>query len=532
MTDDAGKKRKKRNNGAGARPSRAGEIAPDELHEVLDRLTAGVAKVSKDLQVVYVNAQGRRLFDVPDRNPVGLSMRDYEAYTIWPDGSPCNSEDYPPVKCLRTGELQAGTILGLKLPGDRVQWVTITAVPMLDPNTGQPESAIVTVLDSTQPKHVEDRLRESEDRYRRLVEQAPDAIIVHRNGPILFVNDACVRIYGGRSRDDFIGRNILEFVHPADHERVTRRMQRVTAGESTPLMVQRHLRLDGRLIYVEVTATPCLYGGQQCGQVICRNVTRRRRAERAVRRAKAELEQRVRERTEELSRKNAELEHEQKLMERTLAVHERDRKLVAYEIHDTILQDVIGAVMFVDTAYENGGDARREIAEPLEQAQRLLRNCIDGARRMISGLRPLIIDEQGIQGAIEYLVSEFKGRGLEIELTHSITSPRFAPDLENAVFRIVQEALANVERHSQARAGEVHLTEQDGQLRVEVRDRGVGFDPQAVGEGHYGLEGVKERARLAGGSATIESAPGKGTSVVVVLPVVPLGDEKGSLADG
>jgi signal transduction histidine kinase len=272
---------------------------------------------------------------------------------------------------------------------------------------------------------------------------------------------------------------------------------------------------------VEVTGTPCIYRGQPCAQVICRDVTRRRRAERALRQAKAELEERVRERTEELSRKNAELQHKQRLMEQALAAQERDRKLVAYEIHDTILQDVIGAVMFLDTVYEDKAAAARKIAEPLEHARKLLRNCIDGARRMISGLRPLIIDEQGIQGAIEYLANEFKSRGVEVQFSHSMKSRRLAPDLENAVFRIVQEALANVERHSGSGAGDVDITESDGHLRLEVRDRGVGFDPQAVGEGHFGLEGVKERAQLAGGSATIKSSPGMGTTVVVVLPIAP-----------
>jgi PAS domain S-box-containing protein len=536
MADNMGRK-KRTTKGAGrarTKPPRAdasharemAAIATHEVYEVLNCVAAGVVKISKEGRIVYANAQARRLFEVPDRDPVGMSLREYEEYTIWPDGSPAKSEDYPPAKCLRSGELQPGTTIGLKLPGDRVTWVTVTAVPMLDPKTGRPESAIVTVVDSTHPKHVEDSLRDSEDRYRRLVEQAPDAIVVHRGGPILLVNDAGVRMYGGRSRDDFIGRNVLEFVHPRDRDRAERRMKETMAGTSTPLAVQRHVRLDGRAIHVEVTATPCVYGGQHCAQVICRDVTRRVRAARALRRAKDELEERVRERTEELSRKNAELEHEQRLMQQTLALQERDRKLVAYEIHDTILQDVIGAVMFVDAVYENQKDAPRDVAQSLEQARSLLRHCIEGARRMISGLRPLIIDERGIEGGIEYLAGEFKGRGLDVRFTHAMKPRRLAADLEDAVFRIVQEALTNVERHSHCHAAKVRVAERDGRLHVEISDRGVGFDPRAVADGHYGLEGVKERARLAGGSATITSAPGNGTKVLVVLPVAVLGSRE------
>jgi signal transduction histidine kinase len=96
---------------------------------------------------------------------------------------------------------------------------------------------------------------------------------------------------------------------------------------------------------------------------------------------------------------------------------------------------------------------------------------------------------------------------------------RLAPDLESTVFRIVQEALVNLERHSQAREGNVAITQHGATIRLELSDRGVGFDPDAVGDGHYGLEGLKERARLAGGSASIQSAPGQGTKVTVVLPL-------------
>ena len=504
----------------GAKPYKdSKQIGQNEIGDVLNSLAAGVFKIAKDGQIVYANAQARRLLDMPDRDPVGMSLREFEPFTIWEDGSPCRYEDFPAIKCLRTGELRSAETIGLRLPGDRVLWVAVTAMPLLDPKTGQPESAIVTVVDSSHPKYVADSLRESEDRYRRLVELAPDAIIVHRGGPILMINDAGVRLYGGRSRDDFIGRNVLDFVHPRHRDKARRRMRRAMTGEALPLTVQWHVRLDGRTLHVEVTGTPCVYRGQHCVQVISRDVTRRHRAQRAVRRAKAQLEERVQQRTEELSSKNAELQQEQRFMERTLAVQERDRKLVAYEIHDTILQDVIGALMFVDATYENRGALDEENARRLEQVRSLLRKCIEGARRMISGLRPFIIDEQGIIGGIEFLVSELNSRGLEIRFTHSMKTGRLAPELESTVFRIVQEALANLERHSQAREGKVTITQRDATLRVEVRDCGIGFDPDAVGEGHYGLEGLKERARLAGGSASIHSTPGTGTEITVVLPL-------------
>lgn len=223
-------------------------------------------------------------------------------------------------------------------------------------------------------------------------------------------------------------------------------------------------------------------------------------------------------------RKNDELRGKQRFMERTLAAQERDRKLVAYEIHDTILQEVIGALMFVDTMYENAAASKALAAEaidvaPLEQARKLLRKCIDEARQMISGLRPPIIDEQGVVGAVDYLVSEFNARGMAIRFVHDMPADRLFPDLETTIFRIVQEALTNVERHSGVNQAEVRVSQLAGTIRIEVSDLGQGFDPEAVGEGHFGLEGMRERARLLEGWVSIQSSPGRGTEVIVELPV-------------
>jgi PAS domain S-box-containing protein len=635
------------------RHSFPGSLAPlpdaEVARQMLNTVAAGIIKISPEGRILYANTQARRLMTIHEIDPLGMSIREFEPYTVWPDGSPCAYDDYPPIKCLRTGELQAGIVVGLQLPGAPMLWIKVTAEPLLDPTTGKPEAALVTLVESTHPQHVEESLRQSEDRYRRLIENSPDAIVVHRGGPIVFINEAGVKLWRGRSREAFIGRNVLDFVHPDDRETATRRMLNAMAGAATPLVVQRHLRLDGRLRYVEVTGTSCVYDGQPSVQVLFRDVTRRRRIDRLVRRqreilrvffnqipvlvgifgvdglakatnrewkrvigydreltidrlldkfypdqaerqqaleylqaapagwrdfrcrvhdgglrdlswanivlssgdrivmaldvteqrqaaedlrrTKEELERRVTERTEELTRKNAELRGKQRFMERTLAAQERDRKLVAYEIHDTILQEVIGALMFVDTMYENAATSKALAAEaidiaPLKQARKLLRKCIDGARQMISGLRPPIIDEQGVAGAVDYLVSEFNARGMAIRYSHELTADRLFPDLETTIFRIVQEALTNVERHSGVTQGSVGIRQHEETIRIEVRDQGQGFDLEGVGEGHFGLEGIRERARLMGGSAVIQSSPGRGTEVVVELPVRLLRNEQ------
>jgi len=609
----------------------------DAARELLNHISSGVVKISSTGHITYLNARARRLLETNRFELMGSSLREFEPYTVWPDGRPCLYDDFPPIKCLRTGELQTGDVIGVRLPADRVAWFEVTAEPLLDPKTGEPEAAVVTLTESQHPQHVEAALRHSEERYRRLIENSPDSIVVHQNGRIVFINEAGIRLWAGRSREDFIGRNVLSFIHPKDQAEAAKRIDMAMSGRATPLIVQRHRRLDGRLIYVDVTGTSCVYDGQPSVQVVFRDVTKRRRTERLVRRqreilrvffqriplivgifdakgqtkavnnewkrvigwgvehsmaelaeliypdsddrqhaldytheaapgwelfhsrirsggtrelmwaniklssgdaigmaldvteqraaeaalvtAKEQLEERVRQRTDELTRKNRELRQRQRFLERTLAVQERDRKLVAYEIHDTILQEVIGALMYVDTLHdsdEHDLDVRRV---KLLQVRQLLRRCIEEARQMISGLRPPIIDEQGVSGAVDYLVSELNSRGMNVRFQHEMRSERLEADLEAAIFRIVQEALTNVERHSNSKRAEVSITQHGDRILVSVRDFGVGFDPTSIHEGHFGLEGIFERAKLLGGEAKIDSRPGEGTEVRVELPV-------------
>jgi len=105
-------------------------------------------------------------------------------------------------------------------------------------------------------------------------------------------------------------------------------------------------------------------------------------------------------------------------------------------------------------------------------------------------------------------------------LEHAVQSERLEPVLEGVVFRIVQEAVTNVERHSQSKAVTVRLQQQGGRLLVEIKDEGVGFNPDHVPADRFGLRGIHERARLFNGQAAIESSPGRGTKITVELPAI------------
>jgi two-component system sensor histidine kinase UhpB len=211
------------------------------------------------------------------------------------------------------------------------------------------------------------------------------------------------------------------------------------------------------------------------------------------------------------------LRSEQRLLRQLLEVHERERQLFAYEIHDGVIQQITASLMHLE-AYAGlvvpAGDAA---GHEFQQAARLLRDAVGDARRLLSGLRPPILDEAGVVAAIEYLVNETRRYVADIRFTHDVNFRRLAPPLESTIFRIVQEGLTNIRRHSQASEARISLAGRDGRLMLDIADNGIGFVTEAVGEDHFGLKGIRERARLLGGTAAIVSAPGQGTQLTIEL---------------
>lgn len=225
-------------------------------------------------------------------------------------------------------------------------------------------------------------------------------------------------------------------------------------------------------------------------------------------------------RCEQLLKELEALQAQRQQLLRTLEFHERDRQLLAFEIHDGIVQDMTAALMFLDTAAGGASFSAGEDKETLERGIRLLRDSVEEARRLIHGLIPIVLDERGLVVSLENLVNRFRSdHGLEIDVTAKLSFAHLTPAVEMVVLRIVQEALNNVWRHSQSDRAEVRVTQTNEQLRVAIQDWGVGFDPAQVKRTRYGLAGMRERARLFGGSTEIDSVKGEGARIIVTLPL-------------
>ena len=227
--------------------------------------------------------------------------------------------------------------------------------------------------------------------------------------------------------------------------------------------------------------------------------------------------------TDITDRKAAEgaLRRKHRTLKYLLQSSDRERQLIAYEIHDGLAQHLAAALMQFQ-AFDLLKDKNLEEAVKAHDAgMAVLRQALVETRRLIAGVRPPVLDELGIVEAIAHLVHE-QGldRGPKINYRTRVDFDRLVPALENAIFRICQEALTNARQHSKSKWVQIKLLQRKDRVRIVVRDWGLGYDPEAAPKNRYGMEGIRQRARLLGGRCSIRSKPGKGTRVCVEFPVV------------
>lgn len=349
-------------------------------------------------------------------------------------------------------------------------------------------------------RRAEQALRISESRFRLLAENAQDVIFRYRLRPRPFQEyiSPAIEKTSGFSHDMFYDDPYMavRIVHPRDRARLFDLLYDPSRLQAS--IELRWVRRDGNIVWVELRSVPIIGNDGRVTAIegICRDVTERKKAEEA-------------------------LQSEQRLLKKLLDLQEADRRLVAYEIHDGLVQHATAAKMHLETATRLAPFGPGRSRDEYETGITLLRSTIDEARRLISGLRPLILDESGIVIAIEYLANELKQQHqIETEYVCQVAGDALPRTLEDSIFRICQEAITNIGRHSQSPRARIEFVAEGDEVRLTVRDWGIGFCPQEVGPGHFGLRGVKERVRLLGGTLSIESSPGQGTTIECRLPLL------------
>jgi len=206
------------------------------------------------------------------------------------------------------------------------------------------------------------------------------------------------------------------------------------------------------------------------------------------------------------------------LSRRLVEIQENERRAIARELHDEIGQLLTGLKLLLDMAYRK---ASPEVQKLLVEAGQVVEETLHRVRELSLNLRPSALDCLGLIPALELHFRRFSSQtGVQVRFQKPEWSRRLAPQQETALFRIAQEALTNVARHAGVRQAAVTLEHESGQVLLQIEDQGRGFDPdqtETAGE-TVGLSSMRERASQLDGACEIRSAPGRGTTVRVVLP--------------
>lgn len=337
-----------------------------------------------------------------------------------------------------------------------------------------------------------------EQRHDILVNSLPEALLVQQTDRIVLANPAAVKLLGATSPDQLADKSIMEMVHPDCHEAFARRLELLRKGKTPPSLEYQLLRLDGEAVDVEVMTALVANQDLPAVQFIVRDITHRKRTERQLRELSLQL----------------------------MKSEDDERRRLARDLHDSTAQELTAMMssleMIEEAMAETDGPIRKRFAE----CRQLAEHCSKQIRATSYSLHPPLLDEMGLAAALRQHVEGFAERTqIRVALDMPSNMSRMTPETELALFRIVQESLSNVRRHSGSRTAAIRLVRDAGNIVLEVQDQGRGlsfaledgkqFPVERMG---VGIAGMQERLQHLGGQLSVTSN-NQGTTVRATLPL-------------
>jgi len=337
-----------------------------------------------------------------------------------------------------------------------------------------------------------------------LLESAPQAILAHDGtGRIMLVNSSTESMFG-YSRQELLGMTIETLVpgslreqHARQRAGWSRAPERRPTGPGLELAGRRK---DGSEFPVEVALSHIETQGGLWGVSTVSDATERKKSETAMLRYQQELRD---------------------LAARLLAVQETETRLIARDLHDDLSQKLAGLGMEVSGLAKSAAEPPDSVNERIRDLGQRISALSDDVHRMSRRLHPAILDDLGLEAALREECLGFSQRsGVPVQFQSDNVPRSISPDVALCLFRVAQEALRNIGKHSNAKEVQMLLARHELDLALLIEDRGDGFKmEEAEGRGGLGLISMEERVRLVNGDFSIRSEPGKGTEIVVHVPL-------------
>jgi PAS domain S-box-containing protein len=346
---------------------------------------------------------------------------------------------------------------------------------------------------------IETELRESEERYRQLVELSPEGIGVEKDDKIVFINTAATGLLGAKNSAELIGKSILDFVHPDFRKRTHRQLEYLLRKQKAlPLRENVFMRVDGTPIDVEVAATPLVYENRPAAQIVFRDITERKLAQERI---------------------IADQKHLRLLTAELLLTEERERHEIAMALHDSLGPILAFSKRELGTLQKS---APADIVDALKNVSDNISQAVKQTRNLTFDLSPPTLYTLGFEIAIEELIERFcEEHKLEYSFRNSDQPKPLADPVKVLLYRSIREMLINIAKHAKAKLIKIALSRIEDDIEITIEDNGKGFDTSALTEKPkgLGLYSVRERLRHIGGRLEIESKRGKGTNITLTAPL-------------
>jgi PAS domain S-box-containing protein len=465
-------------------------------------------------RVISANAAACQILGVTLEQLQGRGSEDSHGKAIHEDGSEFSSDRHPSYVASMTGQAVKDVIMGFFNQNEDVyRWVSVCAMPQFRPGELRPFQTYITLSDITDLKHAQEalissrdelgikvkertrELAESEEKYRKLVENANEAIFVSQDQKSKLFNSKALELFG-YTKEELEAKTLLELVYPEDRDLVNEQYtKRITGKDLSASYEHRILCNDGGIKWVAVNAVMISWESRPASLVLLTDIT---------------------------AHKNMEQELKA-YAQRITQVQEEERKRVAYELHDDTVQYLSILKLQLDYLINSGKIQDPEISEKLVYLEKDAARAVDDVRRYSHELRPGVLEHLGLQAALEQIAEDVnKFNQVAVEVDTEGEEPGIPEEVKLGFFRIAQEALNNARKHADASRINISIQFTGSCVKLAVTDNGIGFDIQQAAvrtnlQGNLGLMSMRERAKLIGADLNIESEIGKGTTVTAEI---------------
>ncbi|MEO8398961.1 MAG: PAS domain S-box protein [Ignavibacteriaceae bacterium] len=484
----------------------------EQKHRTLfETMAQGVIYEDFEKGIISANPAAQKILGLSLEQMQGKSSLGTGYKSILEDGTEVIDDTHSAMLAVKIGKELKNFVMGILTPYEEdYRWININAIPLFKLGEEKPYQVYTTFDDITERKRSSEAIKESEERYRKLIELSPNTVGILKDEKIVFINAAGAKMMGAENPKKIIGKNILEFLHPDYFKYISKGLKQLSRYNKSPLMEIKARKIDGTTIYVEATAMPFNYKGENAVQFISRDITERKKVE---------------EEKERLFHKITVTQDRLKILSRRLIeAQESERRIIAHELHDEIGQTL--TAIKINLQAVDKLTTSKKLKSHLVDSVELVEHSLELVRNLSLDLRPSMLDDLGLVPALRwYLHKQMQRSGIKIKINSVEFRNELSSEIEVTCYRVTQEAINNVIRHSNAKNVKVELNIFDNHLRLFIQDDGDGFNvsdarKKALNGNSIGVLGMQERAELVGGELAIYSSSKKGTKIIASFPII------------